>query len=342
MAKPIKLDLAKLFSRKWHLVSRDLRVVLFVSLGSSLRLNRATPLSLLEPPLLGVFVYGVFEMLLAQPRLPLNAVCIVGGGAKNIVSCGQVQFLVENQIRPDMVFAASGGGLTAAMWAQGDLDVLHDIWMTISNADVRTFNPFLIPTKRACVYDFKPLWGTLRKYITRERLAKSLFDVWLSVTSLETKSVQRYNLRDLPKDKDPIELLVASASISGFVEPVQGKFVDGGIMDDYGIEAACNSGARSITVLHPSHPGNLAEIDNLLDAIETGITLQMWATYQIQLGAIALLPEDCRPKIWEVIPENPPPIKLFNFDYTGLNRASLIQEGYDSAQRTFDLLQPNC
>jgi len=292
----------------------------------------------------------------------MKIVCLVGGGAKNIYTAGMVKYLHEIDYVPDVVLAASGGGLTAALWAQGDIALLEKLWLGIRNKDVRQFKPWMAFTRAACVFDFAPLRQTLKKHIDLQKLKKSPFDLFLALTSLHDGSAQRFNLKTMVNQDAVISSLMASASIPGFVSPIN-DFVDGGCADDQGILAALRMLGASmrnrrfegfcpaieykiphdtdedgvlipheITVLHPGTFHDKSKPCNALEASENGIALLENANYLLQKS---LVPDGILFR--EIFPSESKPISVFDFEYRGYERAALIQDGFEAAKKVFTL-----
>lgn len=261
---------------------------------------------------------------------------IVGAGARGIYTAGMLKAFHEITGGDfDEMYCCSSGSLSGALYAQGDLDLLEHVWLTIRNRDVRIFNPLKIFGKEACLYDNTPLEKTLRKYIDIEKIRLRRKPVYVSMTSLRNSGNVRFRL-DVPRtDIDPIYPLIASASPPILADPIkiQGTtYYDGGCSDLYGVHAAALSGATEIVILHPNRPSEWT-IRNILDAHDFMMSVPMFNIYQTEKEALDLLPPDRRPRLIEVMPEQRMPGTLYDFDFKGLDRKALIKAGYDLAYR---------
>lgn len=259
-------------------------------------------------------------------RTSLN---IVGGGAKGIVTFGSLKYIKEYNVPYDMMCGTSSGALNAALFAQGDIDVMEHMWLTIENSDVRTLAPWKLLFNGGCLYDSTPLLKTLQKYIDINKLRACLTPVWITVTDFQNCEPVRFKINH--SELDVPLMLVASSSIPGGFPPVMGRYCDGGVMDDYNVDFSLAQGAERVIILHPSRPAPVKLNNpgnwNMNDSLEVLTSLPTWAQY---LDMIKDFPNDDR--LIVVMPPQPIPVSTLDFSYKGQDRKQLIKYGYDLAK----------
>ena len=271
-------------------------------------------------------------------------------GLKDIILVGMIQQCIKANFLPDVVFAASGGGLVGTVWMCGRPGELENIFLNVRNKDIRKFNPLLCFGKSASIYSYKPFWKYMAEMVDAEECRHGDFDCWVSVSDLKTKDVQRYNMRDLPEDTDPVKVLVSSASIPILVPPVDGRWVDGGVCDDYGLIAALEAGATEIVVLFPGSSADWSNPKNIVDATSGLINMLHYSNYQRQKEALNFILEnkyqygDSGNKTVQInlLRQEAKKIQLteievlrddfgiWDFDYDPKARPGLIQQGRDA------------
>ena len=69
-----------------------------------------------------------------------TALILEGGGAKGAFEAGVIQYIVDKEIKIDLVGGTSVGGLNAACFAFGKISDLMDLWRNISNEQVYNLN----------------------------------------------------------------------------------------------------------------------------------------------------------------------------------------------------------
>jgi len=266
----------------------------------------------------------------------MSSLNCVGAGARSIVGCGMLKRIHELKKSFNLIYGCSGGSMNATLYAQGDIDLLEWLWLTIKNKDVRNLDVKGIMSGKPGVYDFSPLHKTLLKYVDPAKLSKSKAQVYISVTSLNKNEGVLYDLKRLPGDLHPADVLLSSASILVLVKPnMLGDEVtyDGGLANNYCVAEAASRGVSEITILHPNTPEIDTKIDSLMDAFEVVTTIPMWSNYLHQKAALDMM-EDPKPKLIELIPKFPVPGSLFDFDFKDIDRKSLIRLGYEIAVET--------
>ncbi len=174
-----------------------------------------------------------------------------GGGARGAGQLGMMLYLAEQDIQPDFISGISVGSLNATFWAQdGNLKLLEQIWRGIRrNSDIYKSN-WLRPW-RLCraIYDNKPLWRKIQRYVDLAKLRQSPIDLKIGVVQLQSGAFILIN----KTHPDFLKMLLASTAIPVVFPAVnyQGhQYVDGGVRDIAPLKAAIQAGCDSIYVLH--------------------------------------------------------------------------------------------
>lgn len=256
-----------------------------------------------------------------------TALDLVGGGAKGIITCGALKYIVQQKVHYDAVFATSSGALNAAILATGDIDLLEHLWLNISNKDVRKLAPWKLLTPEACLYDSTPLYKTLQKYVDVDKIRKNPIPHVITLTDYKLTEVAHIDIRHEIDKSKLCKYLLASASIPLLFPPVLGRYYDGGVMDDYNAGHALSLWFERNIVIHPSRPSPFT-IKGYQEAIEALTTCMGWATWLAMKERFA----KNQANLIEIIPEHPIQLGVLDFDYKGHDRHELIKYGYDMAK----------
>lgn len=260
-----------------------------------------------------------------------TALSLVGGGAKGIVTCGALKYMVEHKINYDAVFASSSGALNAVILCMGDIELLEHLWLNISNKDVRLFRPWKLLTSDASLYDSTPLYKTLMRYVDIDKVRAQPKPHIITLT--DYKLVEPFHVM-INKEIDVSRLckyLLASCSIPLLFPPVMGRYYDGGVMDDYNIGHALDLYYQRNIVIHPAFPGPIT-VKGYQEAIDVLKTCMGWSNYLHMRSRFA---RDSANLI-EVIPQHLIDLPILDFDYKGHDRHELISYGYQMAQYVFE------
>lgn len=255
---------------------------------------------------------------------------LVGGGAKGIITCGVLKYLVAKNVQYDAVFATSSGSLNAAILAMGDIELLEHLWLNLRNKDVRSFAPWKLLTKEACVYDSTPLFTTLLKYLDISKIRANTKMHIITLTDYVEMKPFHILLNGEHDVHNVASYLVASCSIPLCFAPVRNRFYDGGIMDNYNAGHALDLDFERSIIVHPAVPG-ARSVKGFSEALDILTTLPGWGNY------LAIKARFTPDRLVEIMPgKDAPKLKILDFDYKGYERKDLIKYGYDMAQRTFE------
>lgn len=160
-----------------------------------------------------------------------KALSLSGGASRGSYQFGALKFLsfYENF---DVIYGTSVGALNGAMYAEGKMDVLEEIWKSIKDKDVHRkgiwpvrllFNGYL--------YNNKPLRKLIDKYLNVTDLKKDLYVTVVDMVSGELLTIYCNEL----SDTDYKDIVFASTIMPGIWKPLyKGKQVlaDGGLRDN--------------------------------------------------------------------------------------------------------------
>jgi NTE family protein len=171
-----------------------------------------------------------------------KALVLSGGGSKGSMQFGILKHIFEQGYKPDVIYGTSVGSLNAAGISHVGIEGLQDIWNSLKKtSDVFKINLGFFLFLSSGLYNAKPLKKLLEKTIKNN---PPMMDAYSCKVHLETgEIVYSYCL-----DKDYIESTVASCSIPGFTEDING-WVDGGVREQTPLHKAIQNGADEIVVV---------------------------------------------------------------------------------------------
>ncbi|MCK5848898.1 MAG: patatin-like phospholipase family protein [Caldisericia bacterium] len=194
-----------------------------------------------------------------------------GGGAKGSYHLGAYKAMVEEGLIPSAVVGTSIGALNAALIAQGDWDVIYDLWNNMSLSKILDIDANQIKKLKKYNFSidgFKYFAGYLHKSIedggldtgrirkllegmvNEEKLRKSKMDFGLVTISLSELKPYELFKKEIPKGKI-IDYLMASSNFPIFKREIidDKKFIDGGIFDNSPIQPLKSKGYKSLIVI---------------------------------------------------------------------------------------------
>lgn len=210
-----------------------------------------------------------------EPAAPLKtAFVLLGGGAHGAAQAGALTSLVEAGIVPDVIVGISAGAWNAAFWAsQPDLDRAHsleNVWKTTTSNDilgvVRWRVAVSAATNRGTLYDAAGL-----RRMAQRHLGGQTFDDLKIPTRVLAVNVSRGE-PIIFEQGNVLDIVLASAAIPGIFPPViidGDYYVDGGLADWAGCEAALKFGARRIFLIScGAVVGRVPRFDTLTGLLE--------------------------------------------------------------------------
>lgn len=171
-----------------------------------------------------------------------------GGGAKGAFSVGALQYLKKAGITDfDLISGTSTGSLIAGMVGAGKQDVLLDVYLNTTNADVlKPVNLIDSLTQgRPYIYDTEPLMTQISTHIDADayqKIMQSSSNLCFNAVCLQTGKLTVFSTKKIMPDRHYDQLLVTSRTMlinamlgssnqAVFMNPVTIKdlqYVDGG------------------------------------------------------------------------------------------------------------------
>lgn len=265
------------------------------------------------------------------------ALSLAGGGGRGIVQAGYLKAVSQKNIVPDMVFGSSVGTLNACMFLQGNLAQLEELWLSIKTSNVYTINYLNIPQlllNKNCVFDNKPLKELIDKWIDHKKIIASGIPLYIGVTNLTWGTSEIFRADQLPENVFK-KVVLASASVPLAFPPVEllpGVFYgDSGLTNNFNLRPAIGEGADKIILLSPttrekSKTKTVGDMFSILTSIPEYGYLERELSYIQKLNEY----QDSIPSIRDIEvtvikPETPTGLDLLDFNYSGKNRAAIIE-----------------
>ena len=170
----------------------------------------------------------------------MKAFVLSGGGAKGCYQVGVIKALAERGIHPDALYGTSVGALNSAGMSFLGIEGTEKIWKGIRRtSDVFGFNWNFLWS--GGLYNSKPLRRLLNENLQGEpKLPATVTKVDLVSGSL---------LYSKEKDEDFLASVEASTAVPVVSEPVDGRYVDGGVREITPLKQAIDDGAHEIYVI---------------------------------------------------------------------------------------------
>jgi NTE family protein len=157
-------------------------------------------------------------------------ICLSGGGVKGVAHLGILQYLIENEIDPEIISGTSAGAIVGAFYARGIppkeiLKVFKEI------------NIFRIPhlaIGRAGIFNLYRLRTQLEPYFPKGDFTDLKKELHIHTTNLMSGGEEVFTTGDL------IKSVFASSAIPFIFAPVEIKemlYTDGGVCNNFPIES---------------------------------------------------------------------------------------------------------
>lgn len=186
---------------------------------------------------------------------PSRALVLGGGGGRGAYGVGVMKAFQERDFKFDWVIGTSIGAINAALFAQGDLDVLEEVWSRVSSEDVYKLpNPqhlrHLFFGERLGFLDTSPLEELLNKYVDVNKLRNCDFQIGFVTTDLCSLQTKVFFKEDIQTKAELVDILMAASAVPLLFPPrileTGGCWMDGGLVTNTPIQAAINLGAKEV------------------------------------------------------------------------------------------------
>lgn len=206
---------------------------------------------------------------------------ISGGGARGLFTIQILRRMLADKFDFSEIKAISGvsvGSIIGAMIAQGDINLVIDLFDNIGNKDVYkgklslTRVAWALATGKNYVLDIEPLYTTLSKYISLEK-ALSGVPFSFGLVDMATGAYRTFYPQDFSTNEDYIRAIMASCSQEVIWQPqsfrtkteVINYGADGGIVTVSPIGAVISNEIDELLIINntPSHIGYTSKLNNL-------------------------------------------------------------------------------
>lgn len=193
-----------------------------------------------------------------------------GGAAKGSFSLGAIKFFTDEFFGCNPFKFVSGtsiGSLNGVKVADGEIDVLKDIWFSIrSPKDImskRFFGIFGFALGADSYASLGPLFNILKQNVSLEKLTKAGREYNCTLVNTRTRKLRYISSKDKNLTEDSFrKYLVGSCSIPGIFSPVEvdgNYYLDGGVREITPIKPSIESDCDLIIVIRCS-PQELPEL----------------------------------------------------------------------------------
>jgi NTE family protein len=228
--------------------------------------------------------YMVESVATAERKIPDVAFVLSGGAALGAAQVGMLRALLERGITPDLIVGTSIGAWNglwlAAHPTLAELEKLEGIWKSITLHELFGGNLITFVANRATKRPYLVAGDGMQHIFQRAAQIGDLTDITfdqLKTPLLVTASNLTRGSTDVFRTGPVAPAVLASSSIPGLFPPViidGQQYVDGGLLDNGGVEVAVQAGAQRIYVLSVMYAGVLAEpVQTLADLMARSLHL---------------------------------------------------------------------
>lgn len=174
------------------------------------------------------------------------AYVLSGGGAKGSYQCGAMSVLHEYGVRPDAIYGTSIGAVNAFTYAFAGMAELRRQWEQVRRRQDFLSTEWwqLLFRRSRGIYKMDPL----RKRLASLQQEKAFCEAVSCFGDMKDGSINYAYLSKTPSDLF-LDYTLASAAIPFIMEPVQGRFVDGGVREMIPFQRALEDGHDEIYVM---------------------------------------------------------------------------------------------
>ena len=186
-----------------------------------------------------------------------------GEGARGSYQAGVLRRLLNDGVRPDVLYGTSSGAMNAVGYSYMGIDLLEKTWRQLGSIDKVFKSHGLACLWRDGMYSVDPL----RKIVTAAVLGRNQAPKPVTVSKVDLLTGDlSYVCNTTSRPEAFIEAVLASAAIPGLVEPVEGRWTDGGTKVRAPLKRAVEDGVTDLHVImaSPPKPDPWSEIPALL------------------------------------------------------------------------------
>jgi NTE family protein len=177
------------------------------------------------------------------------AFVLSGGSSKGSYQVGCIKKLVEQGIKPDVIYGTSVGALNATGYAFGGVETLEKIWKSINKQrHIIRFQWSSLLFMRKGLYSTKPLRKIVNNIVASHTVL--LCEPKVVMVEIETGEVAYVSPANASNyNMSYVDAVIASATMPIVMEPVRKVWVDGGIRENTPLSQAIRDGADEIYVI---------------------------------------------------------------------------------------------
>ncbi len=261
-----------------------------------------------------------------------TALILPGAGARGRFQAGSLKAVADSKVKIHLMSGTSSGGLNGAMFHQGAINELIDLWMHIKNSDVYRPRPWHLLGKNRYVFDTTPLANLITKLVQPHVNAIPYF---VNATDVETLRSKTFFFNAFPIAAAR-ELLRASAALPLLFPSVtiwNRQFVDGGLGRNLPLTKVLRMGAKRIIVLQPAPDKVAGRRDDLIEEFSRIIGMFEIGITQAEIQAVKNAQRiDPSIELIMVRPEHDPPNGLLQFGLPPRLAKGILDDGYETAR----------
>lgn len=280
-----------------------------------------------------------------------TAIICAGGGSRGIVQAAMLKAIYDCEIDYDSIYGSSVGTINSTQYHAGDVDKMVDFWLNIRTKDIIKKGWLDVPLShgRGWLHDSAPLRAYLDKNINYEKIQANPRNFWINATDYTNKRPYSRESKTLNRN-DLVTMVYGSASPPIYMPtvPFNGRvLVDSGVVNNFALTQAIQDGHDEIYLVLCTNPFiGTQEPGNLLDRFSEVMGLMMNTYLEREQKCIdkvnALidsLGSQIKPKkikLTVIAPENELSFGFLDFDFKGLDRQAIIQDGYNTAMKVLN------
>ncbi len=270
-----------------------------------------------------------------------------GGGSRGIFQAGSLKYLIEAGYDYDCLYGISVGSINATQVQGGGIDHIEQFWSEISTKNIlkKSWWDKFKSFKRGWIHSSDPLREYLKKNVNIKAMKANPREFWINATDYTNKNPYTKEVHSLT-DYEVINMVLASASPPVYMPPVwfgDRWLVDGGCINNFALTQAIQNGCDDIILILCSNNEGTQEPGNLVDVLQEvmGMTMNSYLEREMKCidkvnDLIDKLPGPIKPKkikLTVIQPQKQYNYSFLDFDFKGLDRKAIIQDGYDTAKR---------
>lgn len=175
-----------------------------------------------------------------KPSTVATALIFSGGGAKGAYEAGVASVFLSRGVPVVLVAGTSAGALNAALVSAGQIELLEEMWRSITREQVYFLRPSiffagLLPgwltlwrlNQAGSLFDAGPLRALIEARLDLERVRRSPIRLLVVTADLSRRAKRLFDNQSVS-----VDALMASVAVPGAFPPVQ---LDGGLLFDGGL-----------------------------------------------------------------------------------------------------------